>query len=720
MTKKQFTLRSSILIVASLIASYILSPLAIYNPYELITKITKGESSYCNDVLSHWLNSITLQDHSVVRFYIMELFFFAFVFCGFTFVLGFTRYKELVFKYRWLIGCMILAILVFNRMNGDSFALYHYWGEIQKNHTTDLLRPIWADVRAIRSDEYLVTDVSILHSLVTGSYFSRGIIGYILDPFLIIEFLLYKVGIDYAYSFIWYLYIIPAFLISFEFFRIITSDDRGVSFVATLLVYCSSFFLWWGFPTQLMTSQGIVIGLYYFIRSEKKLLRVIWLYILGIFTFKFTTNLYPAWQIPLAYIILALAIWTIYSNWSYIKRFGKFEYCLIGVAVIGGLAGGLLYIYSSLDYIHAMMNSVYPGLRRDFGGDYIALLGKPFMYIEGVLFGYKDFAMPNACEVGTIISLFPLPTLLIWWQTIKRKKDILLIGLLSAVLILLFSYCCFGLPEFLGKITLLCISTTSRTIDIICYLQVIFLASYLSRVKELPHEWFSFDKNKVSVIIYSLVAILSSVLVLWWGLGRYEGYLGNKDKIVLGVIFAIVFASLFLFHTSKGRKALLWSLAFVSIITGIYVRPISVGLDPLYKKPAASAIQEIAANDNGKWIAIGGDYYSSYTYLNGADTINYINTEPHIELWELVDENHTYIDIYNRFAHVSVQFTEEPTSFELNTGDSITVHLNYDDISKLDVKYLASWKEEVSLSDSVAFKEIYQEDGFYIYEIVSK
>ena len=102
---------------------------------------------------------------------------------------------------------------------------------------------------------------------------------------------------------------------------------------------------------------------------------------------------------------------------------------------------------------------------------------------------------------------------------------------------------------------------------------------------------------------------------------------------------------------------------------------------------------------------------------NGVPTINSTNTYPNLELWRKLDPAGNYEDIYNRYAHVSVEFTEEDTSFELLYTDSILLKLSYKDFRKTGVKYIVSLEELASDQEETELEEIYNEYGTYIYQV---
>ena len=158
----------------------------------------------------------------------------------------------------------------------------------------------------------------------------------------------------------------------------------------------------------------------------------------------------------------------------------------------------------------------------------------------------------------------------------------------------------------------------------------------------------------------------------------------------------------------------------ISVLTAIIIRPVSVGLDAIYSKPVAKAIENIVEDDkDGKWISSSW-IESAYLVMCGAKTINSVNMYPNMELWMQLDPNGIYTDVYNRYAHISTDFTEQETSFELIAPDSIQLNLSYKDIDKIGVKYVFQTKALNVLETSYAnFELIYNEGNVYIYKVNS-
>ena len=91
-------------------------------------------------------------------------------------------------------------------------------------------------------------------------------------------------------------------------------------------------------------------------------------------------------------------------------------------------------------------------------------------------------------------------------------------------------------------------------------------------------------------------------------------------------------------------------------------------------------------------------------------------------MWRTLDTENIYEDIYNRYAHVLFDITNEETKFELVQVDTIKVSVSIKDLYKTGIKYLLSNEDlsEYNTSEKTNFKELYYNvvDDTYIYEIV--
>ena len=164
-------------------------------------------------------------------------------------------------------------------------------------------------------------------------------------------------------------------------------------------------------------------------------------------------------------------------------------------------------------------------------------------------------------------------------------------------------------------------------------------------------------------------------------------------------------------------------LSIAIFISGISVHPFSQGLNVIYNRPIAKEIQKIEEqNPDATWFVVDPAWPTNdYPATLGANTINSTNYFPNFELYRklnLADQD----QIYNRYAHIIGDITDESSSLTKNFEDNITLTLNNEDICKIDINYLLVHNKDLDQYDTpkVNFNKIYDEDFYSIYEVDCK
>lgn len=217
---------------------------------------------------------------------------------------------------------------------------------------------------------------------------------------------------------------------------------------------------------------------------------------------------------------------------------------------------------------------------------------------------------------------------------------------------------------------------------------------------------------KVSYI--SLIFNLFIIILLNY---YFIDYLTLGMNLIMFVLFFIIVCLLIL-NNKKTNKMMAFIFICISIITGIMVNPLSKGLDVFFEKPVAKEVRKIVNDDSvGRWLVIAKHYaLPNYVVSNGGITINSTNYYPNLALWNNLDKNGDYEDIYNRYAHIQIELSYENTNFELLTPDYFKVYLNIKDLEKLDVDYiLADYNIRYYMAGVGSC--IYKEDGIWIYKL---
>lgn len=650
---------------------------------------------------------------SVNRAYLL---FFVFFYVGLHFIFPVKKMYEYIFDKRWLLGLLFLLFLTVNRYHGDSISYYNE--VIQPGMGDASAFPIFGGTRSIRSDEFIVDTPSALASgygdhpygkynevmrgektlsIVTGIY--GGYVTLANAPWELSYLVLPK---EYAFSFCWYAPIILGFLMSIELFYVITKRQKLLSVTGGFLIIFSSFYLWWRFSVYFISAPGTILCVYYFLRTPEFWKKIM----LGLGTAlcfsNFIINLYPAWQVPLGYMFLAVGIWVLHISWNEIKKMRLKEWAVVIGAFILVLSFVGAYFYVTSEYIEAINSTVYPGKRIDTGS---FQLNKIFYYVQAPFYAYQD--IENASEAGVFFSLFPIPTIMAVFSFFK-KKDWLTGGLLLAQLPMLI-YVTIGFPEIIAKLSLFANTTTIRVIDIIGLIQIYFIIIVLSRK----------DTVKLPIAAAGILGAVTAGVSIWFSGKYFPGYLNIIQKIIMLCIITGAGVCLMINLTKRMQTIFLACLIGLSLYTGIYVRPVMKGLSAIYSKPVAKEIEKICGNDeDAKWIACGaGIVLPAYSVACGAPTINSVNMYPNLNLWESLDEKGKYENIYNRYAHVDVQFTNQATSFEKIQEDYIRLNLSYKDIKKTEASYLLLVGEVDLTNEYVQFDEVYKENGITIYSM---
>lgn len=654
-----------------------------------------------------------------ILFYRSFILFFVVFFLSLHFVYPVKKIYDFMFKYRWYVGICLLLFVTLFKINGDSMA--YYTMTIQGDKVDALSYPIFGKIRTIRSDEFLVNNPGIFASvmndpsfgkyniilrgtdtlnIISGVYMGLAMIAY--QPWKLIFTIL---PLENAFSFYFYFVPVFAFLFCMELYYILTKN-KLVAFTGATLTVFSSYFLWWGFPNYLLSGTATIVFFYKFINEKNIKKQIVFGLLIALSFSVFVCNLYPAWQVPVGYVYLAIGIWMIKDNFEQIKGKSKIQWFIFFGAIVICILLVLNYFISTKEYIQIINQTVYPGKRVEYGSNEI---GKLLCYAQSLFFPIKD--MYNNSESGVFFCLFPLSTLLSLYYSIKSKKKDLLSILLLIVEIPMIIYTTIGLPPIVAKLLLFTHSTSVRMIDILGFVQVILIVRLLSFYK---------DEKHIKPIAGGIVAIAfacESVLICKFSFADYL----NKYRMIL-LFILIFFLSFYLMtnYKDKGFKKFGILISVVSICSGICVRPISIGLASVYTKPAAQEIQKIVSTDpKSKWVTIGGIETPSFTVICGAPTINFVNTYPNLKLWHTLDPDKKYEKIYNRYEHVKVILTQEDTSFALLQNDYITLNLSYKDLKKAKLKYVFTNGDcDIDFNNGyVKFDKVYDESGVNIYKI---
>jgi hypothetical protein len=189
----------------------------------------------------------------------------------------------------------------------------------------------------------------------------------------------------------------------------------------------------------------------------------------------------------------------------------------------------------------------------------------------------------------------------------------------------------------------------------------------------------------------------------------------------MSAVFAIFYYLLLQIKSNKHEEVLCVCVIILGLVLGISVNPIRVGLDTLTESEYGKAVEEINEEDEGIWIAqnISGNFLIAF----GAKTINSTNTYPNLELWKKFDVDDKNEDIYNRFAHIEINLSnDKENKFELMSNDVFQFNTNIDTLYEIGVKYIfnaqSSKNTEELQGEKCKIEEIYSKQDVKIYKLV--
>ena len=639
------------------------------------------------------------------------------------FFLDIKKMYNFIFDKRYIICLILFIVLVVGGYSGSSTGMLNRYVDTNDVKTYDM--PILGYPRGIRSDEWAVTTLtnfsqqyvnySKTNNLMNAkenivNFYPRSIVkdyAIVMHP----EQLGYLfLPLKNAFSFAWYLPIFAAFLIAIELFMILTNKNKLLSVLGTFLIVTAPATMWWQAFAYVTYGSLALLIIHKFINTKDIKTRIILSIILGWVASCYLTIMYPAWMIPYAYFYFAIFVWMLIDNKDKIKIKDSL-YLIISLIVCAALFLPL-YIEGQEVY-RIVMETEYPGKRVSTGGG--GSINYLFQYCLTLFFPYTN-KVANPCELSQCISLFPMSLALAIAYLIRNKRnnkktDYLLL-LMTIVTSLLFIWTVVPLPAIISKITLLSMSTSQRTMTVVGYASVFIYVYILS--KYTNKNWNK--KEKLYIFIVSVVSVfVTNYLASSFTNELFENSISKIVYLATSIIYVPI-VYLLLLNTEKAKNYLYALLMFVTVFSSFSVMPITKGFSVVFDKPFAKEIQKLVQEEpESRFITITNDHIlANYILANGAKTINSTNYIPNLELWEQLDKNNKYKEIYNRYSHVFIELTEEETTFELRTEDSYIIHLNYNDLCTINADYVVD-KEEKELNMNY-LETVYSKNNMYIYK----
>ena len=633
-----------------------------------------------------------------------------------------------IIKFRFLIAISIFILLVSFKINGSSIGAWDMYASELIDQTENSL--IMGDNRAIRSDEWMVQTTYYMAQAMSEDFYplyNTNIMDDGLNMILAYNspvanlsiigkpfnwgFLL--LGKEYGLSWYWAFKTIALWLLAFELSMILTKKMKGISILASFWITFSPAIQWWFMQhvgDTIFFTLAMIVAFYKYVENikDKKWKKLSFSLMFAFSAIGFALVIYPAFQVPLAYLILVFMA-VIYFGMFKRPKLKKDDYIFVSmiILIIGIVLGQ--FLLTSMDAIKATLETVYPGKRVSTGGGV-----ELFRYSEFMINTYtpfRDINYLNNCEVSSFINFFICSVIVLFVAQSKKVKNIGIGIALFIVALLQFIWTVVPFNETIAKITFLSYVPTDR---------MMLMFNFTAMLLSIWAIGVIFREKIISPLVGGIIAVVNfSVYALLILKSPYRDYTNLRYLIILFAIYLIINVSIFV----RWKMVFFIAMSVLIFMSGMTVNPVVKGVGGIYNKTLSKAIIEIEENDpDSVWLAEGEETKGEFIYANGAKAINGTHFYPALSTWKKISEDYDDEIIYNRYAHVKISLTTDETKFSLGNADAFEIDLNIEELKTLNIKYIVTKNDLSNIlnEDNIKFEEIYHSevDGNRIYKVI--
>lgn len=525
---------------------------------------------------------------------------------------------------------------------------------------------VFGDPKEIRSDEWLVQTPFSLSQFEQRFPVRNPSIGAHNDP-IVLEVATSHfstafrpqtwgwliLGQERGFAFWWNLKVAGLALSSFLLLMLITRNRFWLAAAGTAWIYFSGFTQWWlstNLPEMITAASLLFLALAYLFFVKET-----WQAVLSAIAVLFAAgwlclNFYPPFQIPLGWLLVALAAGFFLEKERRQMVAGRW---LARGAMLAGAGAALLLILllfyaDARETIDAVRQTVYPGQRTVGGGAMDLLqLFSGFTLAPLSERSFSPVLWDNASEAANFILFFPAVLFAAAWALARRQRIPAMTVSLLIYVVAMAAWAVIGFPGFLARITLMNFVTPERALIGIGLGSILLAVSFLSKADDGDESATGFVAPVIgSVLMLGLLLFLSY---------RYKSvdpdYFRWRGLILMSGYFAVVSWLLL-------TRRRLWFALAVLVVLGPYylVNPLSQGLGPLIDNPVYQAVkQDSVSKPDARWVAYGDNLLGNLIIATGAEVIDGYKYTPDMELYRVFDPNGAAANIYNRYANVSFE-----------------------------------------------------------------
>ena len=496
-----------------------------------------------------------------------------------------------------------------------------------------------------------------------------------------------------AFAFNWNFKWFALLLSGFLFLRIIARGNNLLALSGTLLLLFTNYVQWF-FSTP--TCMPEMISMLFFALWAVHTMRAAesrWAIggaglVLLVSIEQFALCSYPRFQIPLAYLALALLLGGCCRSRDNDAR-RSFDYfrtgCLIAAVAIAATLLGQWYREIS-PTIREIGTLIYPG-RQIFSGrefSWVRLFA-PFLEFS-MTQQHFPLSLGNVCEAGGFLFLAPLLAAAVIREVWRGCRDGVLIAVVLFIALAIW-FMLMGVPMWLARITGWSYVPSIRVIPAVGVASIVGVVRYLGLPSEKPQ-----DKKT-----WLLVGALGLALILFGCLSLANSGMDDFARLTEVIGAAVFFATVFCLVWQRQRLASCLLLVLPLLWANPLVNPIERGLPGLTRSEVFRWLSEAQRSDRGgRWIVVGDPTnrtccLAQLVKATGADILGGTRSMPDREMLRILDPENRYETVHNRYARICfIPSSDGDVNFKLAFADDYQVRLplRSEIFESLGVKYV--------------------------------
>ncbi len=526
----------------------------------------------------------------------------------------------------------------------------------------------------------------------------------------------FLLDLEGAYAFLWNARTLLLLSGVFALLMVLTGDRLGVALLGTLWIFLSGYVQWWysspaGIPEMIGSWAWALVAVHHLALSPRRWVVVASGIVLLVCAVNFTLCFYPPWQVPLAWLGLAILAGHLGPRLVHIGPVGHAR-LRAGIAVAIGTSVGLAlaaYYRDAKPTIDAVRATVYPGARIGSGGEL------SLVQVFGGFFGFfmSEDSYPsswvNVCEASNFVLLFPAALAGLVARAVRRQR----VGGLETSLLLYIamslSWIVLGWPRTLATMTGFALGTGTRSLIGLGLASIVWCCVYLARDGETVRRSTRRSWGMTAVFLAFLVGYS---LVFH----RASEHFATVLQIVLVCLLG---TAAFFFLLDRRTGAFAAVLLLPSAAAFGLVNPVTSGLGAITETRFFEGIRKrVESEPEARWIVYGHHTYANYFTAAGADVLNGTKFVPPLRDLRELDPAGVAVNVYNRYAHITLVPRAGPEIvFETSVlGSLYSIHIDpaHEVWHRLGVRYVVlqgarpgkALLEQASLVATLASREL--------------